>query len=152
MPSFQTPFQRFIADGRLALWMLGSLPLLVRGLLSIAPFDPISLLESRPPLDAAMLGWLVLVASVLRIYQYVASSLFEATTEHGQRYLQNKWRFEIWLGGFGVVLYLLLTSTLLPLWFGFLLDLAVLALVVRHGRTRAKALVEELALFARLRR
>lgn len=149
MSPFQTRFQRLIVDGNVALFMLGTLPLLCRMLVSLLPDFVEEGATAVVRLDEASLGFLLVLAIALRTYAYVASTLFKSTTEQGRRFFQRRWGYRRWLfGGLGYGAYLYLTLTLLPLWAGVLVDLGVLAIVVRYGRNRAKAIVEELAFHA----
>lgn len=141
MPPFQTPLQRFITSGQLAIWMLGSLPLFFRLLLSLLPSD------GSLDLDAETLGWLLVLGIAFRVYRFVAYVSFRNMTVQGRSLWRNRWSYRFWLGSLGIGTYLLVTQ-MLPLWVGLLLDVGILAIVVRHGRTRAKELVDDLAFFA----
>lgn len=144
MPSFQTPLQRFITSGQLALWVLGLQPLFYRLLLSLLPDD--GDVESLFDLDASTLGWLLVLGVLLHIARFAGALFVESTLAEARPRWTGRWSYRFWLGTLCIVAYVLATQTL-PLWVALLLDLGILAIVVRYGRTRAKELIEDLAYF-----
>lgn len=70
MASFQTRFQRLIADGKLALWMLGALPFFCRSIVSSVPRFVDEGAAAALSLDEASLGLLLVLFVALRVYGY----------------------------------------------------------------------------------
>lgn len=134
MPSFQTPFQRALLDGSVAVWMLAALPLAYRTILLVEPNVE----------DEARLGLLLVVAFGLRLYGFVARSLYESTSPNGRQLQYGYSPSTVALGTMGFGAYFAGTC-LLPIWLAALFDIALLVVVVRYSQTRSRRILEALA-------
>lgn len=127
MPTFHSRLQQAIVDGRVALWMLAGVPLLLRGLVVLLPY-----IEDAVNQDADVLGMILVVAVGVRIFMTIAGLLLGSTQKKRWEGAAFDYRYMIASVAIFIAYYFL--TSMLPLSVALAIDITAAVLILKNPR------------------